>query len=125
MSDIRLYEFLVLSIGCWCPAHGSYFIFLSSSLFKVFHRGLEHPDVVLTGDVTVQSRPYAFAVAHLAEDTAVGRGDALDSEAGVVGIIMYIGRGTAAEIVVLRRDLAVRGELTDQFLTRQESALAV
>ena len=53
---------------------------------EILNSSLEHADVVLAGNVAVQILADTLAVAHLAEDTAVGRGDTLDGEQGAVGV---------------------------------------
>ena len=64
-------------------------------LFEVLHSGLEHPDVVLAGNVLVQTLCNTLAVTHLTEDTTVGRGDAFDGTQRTVGVeaeVWAIGR---------------------------------
>ena len=54
---------------------------------KISHRRFEHADVVVAGHVLVKAAAGAFAVAHLAEDAAVGGGDALHREQRAVGVV--------------------------------------
>ena len=57
-------------------------------LFKILHSSLEHADIIFTGNVPVQILADTLAVTHLAEDTTVGRGDALDGEQGTA--LIYV-----------------------------------
>ena len=94
-------------------------------LLEVFHSSLEHLDVVVAGDILVAAIAETFAVAHLAEDTAIGRGDALDGEDGAVGIEVDISGGLVQQIHVLGGDLTVGSQLADGLQACVEAALAV
>ena len=89
---------------------------LDRLLIKILHRSLKHTDVVFTGDITVQALADTLAVAHLAEDPAVRRGDALDGIQRAVGIEVDIGSSVAFQIHILGSDLAVGCQLADQLL---------
>ena len=80
---------------------------LSLCLLKILNSSLEHADVVFAGDVFVQSCADTFAVAHLAEDAAVGGGEAFDGEQGAVGVEGGVHGGLALQIHILGSDLAV------------------
>ena len=64
-------------------------------------------------------------MAHLAEDTAVRRGDAFDGEERVVGVEVYVRGRLTVRVDVLCGDLPVCGELADQLLARKEAPFAV
>ena len=83
-------------------------------LLKVFNSGLEHTDIVVSGDVGVTAGAEALAVTHLAEDTAVGRSDTFDGEQGAVGVEGGIHGGVAFQIYVLGSDLTVLCQLQSQ-----------
>lgn len=93
--------------------------------FEVFHGGLEHPQVVIAGNVLIKAGADALTVAHLAEDPAVRRGDALDGVQGIVGVEMHVAGGIALQIHILGGDLAVLRQLPNQGFFCQEPALAV
>ena len=46
-------------------------------LLEILHSSLEQLDVVFAGDIFVQAVADTLAVTHLAQDSAVGRGDTL------------------------------------------------
>ena len=77
------------------------------ALFEVFCRGGEEFDVVVAGDVFVEAVCPALRVAHLAEDSAVRGGDALDRQAASVRVEVDVRGGVAGKVHVLRGDLAV------------------
>ena len=52
---------------------------LSLSLFEVAYAGQENLLILVARNIAEQARSKALAVAHLAEDTSVGAGDAFDS----------------------------------------------
>ena len=83
-------------------------------LSEVFDRRFKHADVVLAGDVFVQAGSDALAVAHFAEDPAVGGRDALDGVQRAVGVEVDVGGGIAVQINVLGGDLAIGRQLADQ-----------
>ena len=62
---------------------------------------------------------------HLAEDPAVGGGDALDGTHRIVGVEGDVVGGLAVEIHVLRGDLAVFRKRRHHFVACQEAAFAV
>ena len=64
-------------------------------------------------------------MAHLAEDTAIRAGDALDGEDGAVGVVLHVHAGAAVLIDVLGRDLAVGDEGVQHALRCHEAALTV
>ena len=92
-------------------------------LSEVFDRRFKHADVVLAGDVLVQAGADALAVAHFAEDPAVGGRDALDGVQRAVGVEVDVGGGVALQINVLGGDLAVGRQPANQRFRGQELAL--
>ena len=94
-------------------------------LLEVLDGGFKHTDVVLTGDVLVQSLADTLTVTHLAEDTAVGGGDAFEGTQRTVGVEVDVGSCLAAQIYVLGGDLAVCCQLGNQLGGSQELAFAV
>ena len=62
---------------------------------------------------------------HLAEDTAVRRGDALDRAVGAVHVPLLVHRDVAERIGILGRDLAVLKELLQPCVICDKAALAV
>ena len=94
-------------------------------LLEILNSSLEHTDIVLTGNVAVQVLTDTLTVAHLAEDTAVGAGDALNGEQGAVGVEGGIHGGLAIQIHVLGGDLTILGQLQCQCFGGEEAAFAV
>ena len=90
------------------------FFIETKSLFKVLHSGLEQLDIILAGDVFVQAGADSLAVAHLAQDSAVGGRDALNGVQGAVGVEVDIGGGVAVQVNVLGGDLTVCRQLCDK-----------
>ena len=68
------------------PKFSGAFLVWVGGLSEIPDRGFEHPVVVVAGHVLVEAVADALAVAHLAEDAAVGGGDALDGVQGAVGV---------------------------------------
>ena len=64
-------------------------------------------------------------MAHLAQNPAVGRGDALNGPDGAVGVDIHIHGGGTAQVHILRGDLSVFQELLQQSIGAEEAALAV
>ena len=62
---------------------------------------------------------------HLAENSAVGRNDALNGVIGIIGVKGDIVGCVAAEINILSYDLTIGGKLLDERLIGNKSALAV
>ena len=62
---------------------------------------------------------------HLAEDAAVGAGDALHCQDGAVGVVAQVHARPAVEVDVLRGYLPVFNELLEQLGLADEAALAV
>ena len=94
-------------------------------LLEVLNSSLEHTDIVLAGDILVQSLADTLAVTHLTEDTTIGRGDAFNGAQGTVGVEVDVGSCLAAQIYVLGGDLAVCCQLGNQLGGSQELAFAV
>ena len=95
------------------------------TLPEVPRRAPEQPHIVLTGDVAVEAGAGALAVAHLAQDPAVGGGDALDGPGGAVGVEGGVHGGRAGEVHVLGGDLPVRSQALQHLRGGHEAALAV
>lgn len=70
---------------CWCQ----------KGLLKVLNATLEDLLVVVAVDVEGGAFAASFAVAHFAEHTAVGTGDALDGTVGAVHIVLLVHRRIA------------------------------
>ena len=94
-------------------------------LFEVLNRCLEHLDVVVAGNILVKSLGNTLRVAHLAEYSAVGGSDTLDSIHRIVGVEGYIAGCIAVKVNILRGNLTVCGKLLDKLLTCKEATLAV
>ena len=94
---------------------------------EVIHAALEYGLEPRARDVLVEPGAAALRVAHLAQDPAVRRGDALDGEDGAVGIISDSPSvGFALQVHVLGGDLAVGGQLASAAApAADEAALAV
>ena len=69
--------------------------------------------MLVAGDVLGDVRTGALGVAHLAEDTSAGTGDAFDGFERSVGIELDTVRGRAGGIAILEGDLAVLDEVGD------------
>ena len=63
---------------------------------KILHRCFKHTDIVIAGDILVKTAANTLAVAHLAEHSAIRRGNALNGEQGAVGVESGIHGGLAA-----------------------------
>ena len=100
---------------CWCQ----------KGLLKVLNSTLEDLLVVVAVDVEGGAFAATLTVAHLAEDTAVGAGDAFDGAVGAVHIVLLVHRGIALQVNVLRCHLSVLEEAFDPLLRRHKAALAV
>ena len=59
-------------------------------LREVSDRRFEHLQIIIARHVAIQTGTDSLRVAHLAEDTAVRRGNAFDGEKGIVGIEVYV-----------------------------------
>ena len=95
-------------------------------LFEVLDAVFKELLVLLSVDVLGDVRgDDPLAVAHLAEDPAVGGGDALDRHHRRVGVEVDVVGRAAFEIDVLGRDLAVFSHLTHQLGRRDKPAFAV
>ena len=94
-------------------------------LFKVTYSSLEHLNVVVAGNVLIAAIAEALAVAHLTEDTAIGRSDTLDSKQGAVGVEGSVHGGVAVQVHILGGDLTVLGQFQSQLLACEEAAFAV
>ncbi|MBQ5902782.1 MAG: V-type ATP synthase subunit A, partial [Alistipes sp.] len=77
------------------------------------------------GNILVAACADTLAVAHLTDDTAVGRGDAFDGVQGAVGVECSVHGGVAVQVNVLGSDLTTRSQLLDQSIGSQELAFAV
>ena len=95
------------------------------SNLEIVYAALENRLILVAGDVFVQVLAAALRMAHLAEDTAIRAGDALDGEDGTVGVVLHVHAGAAVLINVLGRDLAVGDEGVQHALRCHEAALTV
>ena len=95
------------------------------SNLEIVHAALKNRLVLVAGDILVQVLAAALRMAHLAEDTAIRAGDALDGEDGAVGVVLHVHAGAAVLIDVLGRDLAVGDEGVQHALRCHEAALTV
>ena len=86
---------------------------------------LEQVQVALTGNVAVQILTNTLRVAHLTEDTAIGRGDAFNGPNGTIGVEVHIHGGVAGKIHILGSDLSVGSQLVQQFFGAQEAAFKI
>ena len=77
------------------------------------------------GDVFCDVGAGAFGVAHLAEDSAAGGGDAFDGAERAVRVVGDIHGGRAGFVAVLGGDLASGGEFCDDFGAGVEATFAV
>ena len=81
---------------------------LKIRLFEIINASLEEFLLLAAGDVDGDAViDDAFRMAHLAEHTAIGAGDAFDGAGGTVGIPWHVGGGFAVKIAILESDLAV------------------
>ena len=94
-------------------------------LFKIFYAAFKEQLVLLEGNILIEVVALAFAVSHLAEHPAVGRGDALDGTDRTVDIVSDVASGLAAQINILRGELTVLSELVNGFLVSEEASLSV
>lgn len=94
-------------------------------LFEVLHAALEDLLVVVAVDVHCAAVASSLAVAHLAQDAAVGAGDAFDGHVGAVHVVLLVHGGVAVEVDILRGHLAVLEEAVEPLLRRHEAAFAV
>ena len=81
--------------------------------------------VVIARNIAVQCGTNTLCVAHLAQNAAIGRGNALNSLNRAVGVKVHIHGGNAIQVHVLGGNLTVLSQLGNQFLRAQEAALAV
>ena len=88
---------------------------------KVSDGSFEHLQIIAAGYVAVQTGTDSLGMAHLAEDTAVRRGDAFDGKERVVGVEVYVRGRLTVRVDVLCGDLSVCGKLPDQLFTREEA----
>ena len=98
---------------------------LGPDLLKILNSSLEHTDIVVTRDITIAARADALAMAHLAEDPAVRRGNALNGKQRTVGVECSIHGGIAFQIHILGSDLTIDGKLMCQFFGCEEAAFTV
>ena len=94
-------------------------------LLKVVYAALKDFLILLKRNVFVEIFALSLAVTHLAEHSAVGRGDTLDSAYGAVEVELNAVGGLAAEINVLGSDLTVCRKLLNGFEVSHKPALAV
>ena len=92
---------------------------------KVFDCRFKHADIVIAGDIAVKAGTDTLGVAHLAKDTSVRGGDALNGIERAVGVKVHVAGSPIVKVHVLGGNLAVGGKLPDQFLSCEETALAV
>ena len=80
---------------------------INCPLLKVVYAAFK--DFLVFGEryVLIQIFALALAVTHLAENSAVGRGNALDSEQRTVGVEGGVHGGIALQVNVLGGDLTV------------------
>ena len=102
---------------CHTAAWGFYFIW--DGLFEIFHAAFKQGLVLVARDVPGDVGAAALRVAHLAEDPAVGAGDALNSGNRAVDIDVDVHIGAALLVAVLEGDLAVLGQLGQDVYKRQ------
>ena len=98
---------------------------LSLSLFEVAYAGQENLLILVARNIAEQARSKALAVAHLAEDTSVGAGDAFDSIQAAVRVERSVHGRYALSIYILGSNLAVSEQLFDSAFRSVEAAFAV
>ena len=98
---------------------------LSLSLFEVAYAGQENLLILVARNVAEQARSKTLAVAHLAEDTSVGAGDAFDSIQAAVRVERSVHGRYALSIYILGSNLAVSEQLFDSAFRSVEASFAV
>lgn len=95
------------------------------SLPEIGHAARKEALILFSRDIFVQIGPLPFAVAHLAENPAIGRGDAFHPADRTVGVPQDIAGRHSLRRDVLGGDLAVFGQAADRLLVREEAALSM
>ena len=99
---------------------------ISGKLFEVFNAADKDLLILFAVDILRNIVAYnTFAVTHLTEYAAVGRGNALDRHDRCVGVIVDVIGGFAGEIDILGRDLSVFRQLTNQLGRCDKSSFSV
>ena len=92
---------------------------------KIAYTAQEQRLVLLTGHIFQQIVSLPFAVTHLAQNPAVGGGDALDGTDRAVGIPIDIAGGLAVRVHILGGDLAAGNQRAQGVFIGMEPAFTV
>ena len=84
---------------------------------------LKQMQIVVARNVHIQLRTHTLRMAHLAQNTAIGRGNALNGPVGAVGVEMDIHGGFAGKVNILRSNLTIFNKLLDKLFGSYKSAL--
>ena len=96
----------------------------SASAEVLYCRG-KQTAVVIAGDIHVEAGAVALGMSHFAQNAAVGRGDALDTEHGTVRVERQVFCGVSVHIHVLGRDLSVSDQFAQELVTGYETSFSV
>ena len=94
-------------------------------LFKIVHAAEENLLVLLASNIAEEAGSKALAVAHLAQDAAIGASDAFDSVQAAIRVERSVHRGHACSIYILSSYLAIRKELLNRCFRCVEATFAV
>ena len=97
----------------------------AQALLKVFHAVCKQRLILFAVDILADKRAVTLGVTHLAEHTAVRRGDTLDRAHGAVRVPRDVHGRVTVQIGVLERYLTVLDQVVDDVLWCYEAALAV
>ena len=100
-------------------------IFNFAGLSEIFGSCLKQFHVVAAGNIDIKSGIVSFGVTHLAKNSSVGRSYSFNGKGRTVGIEVNIHRSVAGEVNILRCDLSVFNERSENAVVCDESSFAV
>ena len=93
--------------------------------FEVLYSRSKETEVIIAGYVLIEAGTDSFGVAHLTENSSVGRCNTFYCIVRVVGIEVNISRRLAVKVNILRSNLSVFNKLLDKLFGSYKSTFAV